>query len=130
MRWASSGPTRQSWGTHVNVSGAGVLKHAPNKANAVKFMEYLASDEAQAYFADGNNEWPVVKGSVKANATLVAMGTLQARRTADRRPGQDHGGRAEGVRPRRLEVSGDWPPAGYCGLIANPPSATITWPVT
>ena len=70
-------PNQASWGTHVNVSGAGVLKHAPNKANAVKFMEYLASDEAQAYFADGNNEWPVVKGSVKANATLVAMGTFK-----------------------------------------------------
>jgi iron(III) transport system substrate-binding protein len=70
-------PNQASWGTHVNVSGAGVLKHAPNKANAVKFMEYLASDEAQAYFADGNNEWPVVRGSVKANATLVAMGTFK-----------------------------------------------------
>ena len=70
-------PNQASWGTHVNVSGAGVLKHAPNKAAAVKFMEYLASDEAQAYFADGNNEWPVVKGSVKANATLAAMGTFK-----------------------------------------------------
>jgi iron(III) transport system substrate-binding protein len=70
-------PNQATWGTHVNVSGAGVLKHAPNKANAVKFMEYLASDQAQAYFADGNNEWPVVKGSVKANATLVAMGTFK-----------------------------------------------------
>lgn len=70
-------PNQASWGTHVNVSGAGVLKHAPNKANAVKFMEYLASDEAQAYFADGNNEWPVVKGSVKANATLAAMGSFK-----------------------------------------------------
>ncbi len=71
-------PNQASWGTHVNVSGAGVLKYAPNKANAVKFMEYLASDEAQAYFADGNNEWPVVKGSVKANATLAAMGSFKA----------------------------------------------------
>ena len=70
-------PNQQSWGTHVNVSGAGMLKHAPNKANAVKFMEYLASNEAQAYFADGNNEWPVVKGSVVANPTLVAMGTFR-----------------------------------------------------
>ena len=69
-------PNQATWGTHVNVSGAGVLKHAPNKANAVKFMEYLASDTAQAYFADGNNEWPVVKGSVAANPTLVAMGSF------------------------------------------------------
>ena len=70
-------PNQASWGTHVNVSGAGVLKHAPNKANAVKFMEYLASDEAQGYFANGNNEWPVVKGSVAANPTLVAMGSFK-----------------------------------------------------
>ncbi|MDH4390545.1 MAG: extracellular solute-binding protein [Aquabacterium sp.] len=70
-------PNQASWGTHVNVSGAGVLKNAPNKANAVRFMEYLASNEAQAYFADGNNEWPVVKGSVAANPTLVAMGTFR-----------------------------------------------------
>jgi len=70
-------PNQATWGTHVNVSGAGVLKNAPNKANAMKFMEYLASDVAQAYFADGNNEWPVVKGSVQANATLVAMGTFK-----------------------------------------------------
>ncbi len=70
-------PNQASWGTHVNVSGAGVLKHAPNKAAAIRFMEYLASDDAQAYFADGNNEWPVVKGSVAANPTLVAMGPFK-----------------------------------------------------
>ena len=40
-------------------------------------MEYLASDEAQAYFADGNNEWPVVKSSVAANPTLLAMGSFK-----------------------------------------------------
>ena len=52
-------------------------KTAPNRAAAVKFMEYLSSDKAQAYFADGNNEWPVVKGSVKANPTLAAMGNFK-----------------------------------------------------
>jgi iron(III) transport system substrate-binding protein len=70
-------PNQASWGTHVNISGAGVLKHAPHREAAIKFMEYLASDEAQAYFADGNNEWPVVKGSVAANPALVAMGTFK-----------------------------------------------------
>lgn len=70
-------PNQASWGTHINISGAGVLKNAPHREAAVKFMEYLASDEAQAYFADGNNEWPVVKGSVAANATLVAMGSFK-----------------------------------------------------
>lgn len=71
-------PNQASWGTHVNVSGAGVLKHAPNKAAAVRFMDYLAGDEAQAYFANGNNEWPVVKGRVAANPTLAAMGSFKA----------------------------------------------------
>ena len=49
-------PNQGSWGTHVNISGAGVLKNAPNRQAAIKFLEYLASDEAQRYFADGNNE--------------------------------------------------------------------------
>ena len=71
-------PNQASWGTHVNVSGAGVLKHAPNRAAAIRFMEYLASDEAQAYFADGNNEWPVVKTRMTANPALVAMGDFKA----------------------------------------------------
>ncbi len=71
-------PNQATWGTHVNVSGAGVLKYAPNREAAVRFMEYLASDEAQAYFADGNNEWPVVKTSVTANPALVAMGSFKA----------------------------------------------------
>ena len=71
-------PNQASWGTHINVSGAGVLKHAPNAAAAVRFMEYLAGDEAQTYFADGNNEWPVVQGQAKANPVLNAMGTFKA----------------------------------------------------
>jgi iron(III) transport system substrate-binding protein len=71
-------PNQASWGTHINISGAGMLKYAPHREAAVKFMEYLASDEAQAYFADGNNEWPVVKGSVTANPALVALGSFKA----------------------------------------------------
>lgn len=47
-------------GTHINISGAGVAKHSPNKANAIKFLEYLASAEAQSYFAKGNYEFPVI----------------------------------------------------------------------
>jgi iron(III) transport system substrate-binding protein len=70
-------PNQQSWGTHVNISGAGVLKHAPHREAAVRFLEYLASDEAQRYFADGNNEWPVVE-SVKAdNPVLNALGEFK-----------------------------------------------------
>jgi iron(III) transport system substrate-binding protein len=54
-----------------------VLKHAPNRDAAVKFLEYLASDEAQGYFANGNNEWPVVKSAVTKNAALEALGTFK-----------------------------------------------------
>ncbi|CAD5373474.1 Iron uptake protein A1 [Rubrivivax sp. A210] len=71
-------PNQASWGAHVNVSGAGILKHAPNKAAAVKFLEYLASDEAQVYFADGNNEWPVVKTAVAKNPALDKLGSFRA----------------------------------------------------
>ncbi len=55
-------PNQKNRGTHVNISGIGVVKTAPNKANAVKFIEYLTSDKAQEVFAAGNNEYPVVKG--------------------------------------------------------------------
>jgi iron(III) transport system substrate-binding protein len=73
-------PNQQTWGTHVNISGAGVLKHAPHRDNAVKFLEYLASDEAQRYFADGNNEWPVVRGVKVDNPVLNALGDFKADR--------------------------------------------------
>lgn len=53
-------PNQQDRGAHVNISGAGVAAHAPHKDAAVKFLEYLASDEAQGYFANGNNEFPAV----------------------------------------------------------------------
>lgn len=46
-------------GAHVNISGAGILKNAPNKANAVRFLEYLTTPEAQKYFIGGNNEYPI-----------------------------------------------------------------------
>ncbi len=71
-------PNQDSSGTHVNVSGGGVAKNAPNRANAIRFLEYLASDEAQAYFANGNNEWPVVKGAKAANPELVSLGNFKA----------------------------------------------------
>jgi iron(III) transport system substrate-binding protein len=53
-------PNQGDRGTHINISGAGVAKYAPNKANAIKFLEYLASAEAQGYFAKGNYEFPVI----------------------------------------------------------------------
>lgn len=71
-------PNQASWGTHVNVSGAGVIKTSPNRANAVRFLEYLTSDSAQVYFADGNNEWPVVKTAQVKNPALDALGPFKA----------------------------------------------------
>ncbi len=71
-------PNQASTGTHINVSGAGVLKHAPHKEAAVKFLEYLASDDAQRYFADGNNEWPVVDSVKVSNKALDALGKFKA----------------------------------------------------
>ena len=65
-------------GTHVNIAGGAVAKNAPNRAAAVAFLEYLAGDEAQAYFANGNNEWPAVKGLKIANPALDAMGPFKA----------------------------------------------------
>jgi len=71
-------PDQAGAGTHLNVSGAGVLKHAPHRDHAIRFVEYLASDEAQGYFADGNNEWPAVRGLKVKNPALEAMGTFRA----------------------------------------------------
>lgn len=71
-------PNQASFGTHINVSGAGVLKTAKNKDAAVRFLEYLASDAAQTYFASGNNEWPAVTSAKLGNRTLEAMGTFKA----------------------------------------------------
>ena len=69
-------PNQSNRGAHINISGAGIAKHAPNRDAAVKFLEYLSSPEAQAYFANGNNEYPVV-GAVKDNKELAALGDFK-----------------------------------------------------
>jgi iron(III) transport system substrate-binding protein len=66
-------PNQSSWGTHVNIAGGAVAKHAKNIDNAVKFLEYLVSPAAQNHFANGNNEWPVAKGVSFDNPALKAM---------------------------------------------------------
>jgi len=71
-------PNQAGHGTHINISGAGVVKTSKNQEVAVKFLEYLASDDAQRYFADGNNEWPVVASVVTNNQALEAMGKFKA----------------------------------------------------
>jgi len=70
-------PNQDGRGAHVNVSGAGMLKHAPHPEAARRFLEYLAGDNAQRYFAQGNNEYPAVPGLLD-NATLVALGRFKA----------------------------------------------------
>jgi iron(III) transport system substrate-binding protein len=70
-------PEQAGSGTHVNISGAGVLKHAPHRAAAVLFLEYLASDQAQRHFADGNNEWPEVPSVRVNNPALAALGAYK-----------------------------------------------------
>ncbi len=71
-------PNQRSYGTHINISGGGMLKTAPHKQAAARFLEYLASDEAQAYFANGNNEWPVVASAVTKNPALESLGKFKA----------------------------------------------------
>ena len=66
-------PNQATWGTHLNIAGGAVARHAKNTAAAVKFLEYLASPEAQSYFADGNNEWPTARGVKVNNPALQAM---------------------------------------------------------
>ena len=63
-------PNQQGRGAHVNISGAGVARHAPNRGNAVRFLEYLASDFAQRLFAEGNNEYPVIGAATGPIAEL------------------------------------------------------------
>ena len=71
-------PNQQTQGTHINISGGGMLKTAPHKEAAIKFLEYLVSDDAQRYFADGNNEWPVVASVKTDNPALAALGSFKA----------------------------------------------------
>jgi iron(III) transport system substrate-binding protein len=71
-------PDQKGHGAHINISGGGMLKTAPHKEAAVKFLEYLASDDAQAYFANGNNEWPAVPTVNVANPTLESLGKFKA----------------------------------------------------
>jgi len=69
-------PNQGDRGAHINISGAGVAANAPNKAAAVKFLEYLTTPEAQAIFAEGNNEFPIVKGA-KLGPVLAQWGEFR-----------------------------------------------------
>lgn len=66
-------PNQNDIGAHMNVSGGGVATNAPNKDNAVKFLEYLASQQAQEYFSAGNDEYPAVPG-IGLAPSVAALG--------------------------------------------------------
>ena len=63
-------------GTHVNISGAAIARHAPNRDNAVKLLEYLVSDEAQSLYARANYEYPV-KAGVALDPVVESFGAMQ-----------------------------------------------------
>ena len=70
-------PNQGTFGSHANISGAGVVASAPNKENAIKFLEYLASDEAQQYFSAGNDEYPAVMG-VGLSESVAKLGIFRS----------------------------------------------------
>lgn len=70
-------PNQKGRGAHVNISGGGLIKTAPNRQGAIKFLEYLVSPSAQDFFAQGNNEYPVVQG-VKVDPTVASFGSYKS----------------------------------------------------
>lgn len=70
-------PAQDAEGAHMNLSGAGLAAYAPNRDNAVLFLEYLASDQAQQYFSAGNDEYPAVADAELA-PNVAALGTFKA----------------------------------------------------
>ncbi|MGB0497224.1 MAG: extracellular solute-binding protein [Rubricella sp.] len=70
-------PDQGGNGSHMNLSGGGVVANAPNRENAILFLEYLASDQAQEYFSAGNDEYPAVPG-VALSPSVAALGFFQA----------------------------------------------------
>ena len=84
-------PNQATYGTHINISGGALAAHAPNKANGIAFLEFLASPAAQKILAQANDEFPVVAttpmdnpqlkalaGFKEASTPMAALGTNQA----------------------------------------------------
>jgi iron(III) transport system substrate-binding protein len=70
-------PNADDRGSHVNISGMAMARHAPNKANALKLMEFLASEDAQKIYATANNEYPV-NSNVPPSDIVKSWGALKA----------------------------------------------------
>ena len=66
-------PNQDGRGTHMNISGGGVLKHAPNKANAIKLLEFLLTKEAQQHIVNNTFEYPMIEG-VEPNKLITQFG--------------------------------------------------------
>ena len=82
-RIAIAGKVKAVWpdqggnGTHMNITGIGVLEHAPHREAAVRFIEYLTSEQAQRFLEEGNNEWPAVESVKIDNPALEALGDFK-----------------------------------------------------
>jgi iron(III) transport system substrate-binding protein len=74
--WPNQNLKAQNAGVHVNISGAGITKHAKNPAGAIKLLEWLSSEKAQNLYADGNLEYPV-NAKVKPDPTVAAWGSFK-----------------------------------------------------
>jgi iron(III) transport system substrate-binding protein len=70
-------PDQSKFGTHTNISGAGVCKYAPNKENAIKLLEFLVSDAAQKVYAESNQEYPI-RGGFAFSKELESFGKFKA----------------------------------------------------
>lgn len=70
-------PNQDDRGVHVNISGAGVTAHASNKDNAILLLEFLVSDQAQKWYAEANQEYPV-KADIEWSETLQSLGSYKA----------------------------------------------------
>lgn len=70
-------PNQADRGTHINISGAGVAKYAPNKTEAIKLLEYMTTADAQQWYAETNHEYPVRAG-VETSAILQGFGEFKA----------------------------------------------------
>jgi len=67
-------PNQKDRGTHMNISGAGILKYAPNKQNAIKLLEFLLTKDSQTHIVNNTFEYPIIKG-VEPNKLIAQFGT-------------------------------------------------------
>ena len=66
-------PNQKNRGTHINISGIGVLKHSPNSQNAIKFIEFLITPKAQKHIVGNTFEYPIIR-NVKPSKLIIEMG--------------------------------------------------------